>query len=233
MYEDFYNEGPSDFDIAIEEFKEGLRKTVKEEILNEMAHLRKENEELQEVKENFDKIKQEYKDKERQFNIKEDEMMRTLARKKIEELITIADVKKEIYFLEGKSGYVPKCNKCDDKRLIHFKSPSGKDCTEPCPVCGKSYYMYFVKPVDSISIEFNTDPCIRSRVYYKRRDCFSDSTTYTNYTNQDILDGNPDEFDYEHFNQYYIAFESKELAQQICDRINKKNGVPDNAKFEE
>ena len=58
MWEDFYNEGPSDFDIAIEEFKEGLRKTVKEEILNEMSRLKKENEELQEVKKNFDKIKQ-------------------------------------------------------------------------------------------------------------------------------------------------------------------------------
>lgn len=51
MWEDFYNEGPSDFDIAIEEFKEGLRKTVKEEILNEMTRLKKENEKLQEAKE--------------------------------------------------------------------------------------------------------------------------------------------------------------------------------------
>ena len=71
--------------------------------------------------------------------------MKILARKKIEELTTIADMKSEAYWLDNASGYIPKCNKCDDERLIHFKSPSGKDCTEPCPNCGTPYYMYFVR----------------------------------------------------------------------------------------
>lgn len=230
MYEDFYNEGPSDFDIAIEEFKEGLRKTVKEEILNEMARLKKENEELQEVKENFEKIKQEYKDKERQFNVKEDEMMRTLARKKIEELTTIADMKSEAYWLDTASGYIPKCDKCDDKRLIHFKSPSGMDCTEPCPNCGTSYYMYFVKPVDAVKIRFTNEPCIKSELYYIKHDYFGGNTTYSN---KNIFNGNPDEFDYEHFNAHNVAFTSKELAQEISRRLNKRRGVPDNAEIKE
>lgn len=46
MLEDFYNEGPSDFDITIEEFKEELRKNVRDEYVKEMARLKKENEEL-------------------------------------------------------------------------------------------------------------------------------------------------------------------------------------------
>ena len=41
MWEDFYNEGPSDFDIAIEEFKEELRKNVRDEYVKEMTRLKK------------------------------------------------------------------------------------------------------------------------------------------------------------------------------------------------
>ena len=230
MYEDFYNEGPSDFDIAIEEFKEQLKKSVKEDYIKEMARLKKENEELQEVKKNFDKIKLEYQRKGEEFKLKEQDITKILARKKIEELTTIADMKPEAYWLDSIYGYVPKCNKCDDKRLIHFKSPSGKDCTEPCPNCGTSYYMYFVKPVDAVRIRFTNEPCIKSELYYIKHDYFGGSTTYSN---KEIFNGNPDEFDYEHFNAYRVAFTSKKLAQEICDKLNKMKGVPDNAKIEE
>ena len=230
-FEDFYNEGPSDFDIAIEEFKEGLRKTVKEEILNEMARLKKENEELQEVKENFEKIKQEYKDKERQFNIKEGEMMRTLARKKITELTTIADFSEHLYCINSSYAYIPKCDKCDDKREIHFKSPNGKDFREECPICGKGYWKYFVKPLDAIKINFTNDPFIKSKAWAVKYREYTDSTTYQT---QDIWRGTADEFDInDNYKTYHTAFDSKELAQQICDRENKKNNVPDNAEIEE
>ena len=40
MYEDFYDYEHSYFDEQIEEFKEGLRKTVKKEFLDEMNKLR-------------------------------------------------------------------------------------------------------------------------------------------------------------------------------------------------
>jgi hypothetical protein len=91
MYEDFYNDGPSDFDIAIEEFKEGLRKTVRDEYVKEMARLKKENEELQEVKKNWAQIQMEYQFKEEKFNREKSEIERELARKKFNELTTIAD----------------------------------------------------------------------------------------------------------------------------------------------
>ena len=227
MYEDFYNEGPSDFDIAIEEFKEGLRKTVKEEYVREMARLKKENEELQEVKKNFDKIKHNYHEKERLFNIKEDEMMRTLARKKFEELTTIADFSEHLYVIDYKDGYIPKCDKCDDNRHIHFTSPSGRDCTESCPDCGKRYCVYYVKPVDAIKIKFYRDPCLKSEAWAVKYEEYNDSVRYQK---ENVWNGKAEEFNIVD-NSYTIrhtCFESKELAQQICDRINKKNNVPDN-----
>ena len=226
MWEDFYNEGPSDFDIAIEEFKEGLRKTVKEEILNEMSRLKKENEELQEVKENCGKIKQDYEDKKKELEREKDNLNYTLSRKKFEELTTITGLSEHIYYIDYDSGYGPKCDKCDDNREIHFKSPSGKDCKELCPDCSKRYCVYYVKSVDAIKIRFSKDPVLRSEAWAVKYDKYGDSTTYKI---ENIWKGTAEDFNIDDYQTIRkAAFDSKELAQKVCDRINKKNNVPDN-----
>ena len=230
MWEDFYNEGPSDFDIAIEEFKEGLRKTVKDEFVKEMTRLKKENEELQEVKKNFDKIKQEYKDKEDALKRKEDNLNYELAHKKFNELTTIAGFSGHIYAIDYKEGRIPKCDKCDDNRQIHFTSPSGRDCKEDCPVCGKRYCIYYPKPVDAIKIRFSKDPYLKSEAWAVKYDEYNDSTTYKT---ENIYEGTAEEFNIDdYYTLRHTCFESKELAQKICDRINKKNNIPDNVEIE-
>ncbi len=212
MWEDFYNEGPSDFDIAIEEFKEGLRKTVKDEYVKEMTRLKKENEELQEVKKNFDRIKQEYKDKEDALKRKEDNLNYELARKKFNELTTIADFSEHIYIIDYKEGYVPKCNKCDDNRQIHFTSPTGRDCKEDCPVCGKRYYMYYPKPVNAIKIRFSKDPYLKSEAWAVKCDEYGDSTTYKK---ENIYEGTAEKFNIDdYYTLRHTCFESKELVQK-------------------
>ena len=226
MWEDFYNEGPSDFDIAIEEFKEGLRKTVRDEYVKEMTRLKKENEELQEVKKNFNKIKQEYKDKEEALKRREDNLNYELARKKFNELTTIADFSEHIYVIDYKEGYVPKCDKCDDNRQIHFTSPSGRECKEDCPVCGKRYCIYYPKPVDAIKIRFSKDPYLKNEVWAVKYEEYCENITYKK---ENVWKGAAEEFNFDdYYTLRHTCFESKELAQQICDRINKKNEVPDN-----
>jgi len=230
MFEDFYNEGPSDFDIAIEEFKEGLRKTVRDEYVKEMTRLKKENEELQEVKKNWAQIQMEYQFKEEKFNREKSEIERELARKKINELIELADLHQECYYIDTVYGYVPKCDKCDEKRKIYFKSPSGRNCEEECPVCGKYWCKYVVKPIPSIRIRFDNNPNIECEVIYTYHNNFGDST---NYTNKNIYNGTIDDFDIKTYNRYYTVFSSKELAEQVCDRLNKDAGVPDNLEIKE
>ena len=61
-YDDFYNE-PSEADIYIEELKDKIRTEVKEDIINELEKLRKENKELQDVKNNINKLEKEYNQK--------------------------------------------------------------------------------------------------------------------------------------------------------------------------
>lgn len=225
MYEDFYNEGPSDYELFMNDLKETLKKSIKDEFIKEMDKLRAENKKLQDVKENFEQIKLDYAHKEQELKAREQDMEKNLARKKIMELATIADMKAQIYYIDDDTAYLPKCDKCDENRLIHFKSPTGKDCTEPCPDCGTTYHKYYVKPVDTMKILFPNDPALHRVAYYLRHDRWGESYSYEL---QDIYRGSAADYDANSgYKMHHTAFESKELAQEICDRINKERGIPE------
>lgn len=227
MYEDFFNEGPSDYELFMNDFKEALKKSIKDEFIKEMDKLRAENKRLQNVKENFEQIKLDYAHKEQELKAREQDMEKNLARKKIMELATIADMKAQIYYIDDDTAYLPKCDKCDENRLIHFKSPTGKDCTEPCPNCGTTYHKYYVKPIDTMKILFPNDPALHRVAYYLRHDRWGESYSYEL---QDIYKGSAADYDTSSgYKMHHTAFESKELAQKICDRINKDRNIPENA----
>lgn len=229
MYEDFFNEGPSDYELFMNDLKETLKKSIKDEFIKEMDKLRAENKKLQNVKENFEQIKLDYAHKEQELKAREQDMEKNLARKKIMELATIADMKAQIYYIDDDTAYLPKCDKCDENRLIHFKSPTGKDCTEPCPDCGTTYYKYYVKPVDTMKILFPNDPALHRVAYYLRHDRWGESYSYEL---QDIYRGSAADYDTSSgYKMHHTAFESKELAQKICDRINKDRNIPENAEI--
>lgn len=192
MYEDFYNEGPSDYELFMNDLKETLKKSIKDEFIKEMDKLRAENKKLQDVKENFEQIKLDYAHKEQELKAREQDMEKNLARKKIMELATIADMKAQIYYIDDDTAYLPKCDKCDENRLIHFKSPTGKDCTEPCPDCGTTYHKYYVKPVDTMKILFPNDPALHRVAYYLRHDRWGESYSYEL---QDIYRGSAADYD--------------------------------------
>ena len=229
MYDDFYGDDYSEMNQFLDELKQTALKNAREEYIKKMEHLEKENAELQEVKKNWAQIQMEYQFKEEKFNREKSEIERELARKKFNELTTIADFSEHLYVIDYKEGYVPKCDKCDDNRQIHFTSPSGRDFNEDCPVCGKRYCIYYPKPVDAIKIRFSKDPYLKSEVWAVK---YEESCENITYKTENIWKGTAEEFN---IDDYYIlrhtCFESKELAQQICDRINKTNGVPDNVEI--
>lgn len=228
MYDDFYDVGLSYFDEQVEEFKDGLRKTVKEEFLKKMERLEKENRELQEVKKNWQKIKNELEQEKQNYKFKENELKQKLAHMKINELLETAKWADRVYYIDNVRGNLPLCGKCDN-RQIHFKSPSGKDLTEECPICGKSYRKYIVKELSSFELQFKTDSHITCKGYFVKHDEYCGSTKYTC---QNVYDGAVEDFDIHRYNHYNTVFTSKELAQQICDKINKENNVPDNLEIE-
>lgn len=81
------------------------------------------------------------------------------------------------------------------------------------------------KEIPSFELHFKTDSHITCEGYFVKHHGYGD---YTTYTCQDVYDGTVEDFDIHRYNHYCTVFTSKELAQQICDKINKENNVPDN-----
>lgn len=230
MSDDFYRsyEDFSEMDQFLDELKQTALKNAKEEFLQKMERLEKENAELQEVKKNWNQLKLEVEREKENYKFDKDKLEREIARKKINELLKMAQWSDKVYYIDSAFGYVPKCGKCDN-REIHFTSPSGNNLTEPCPVCGKYWCKYIVKEMSCFKLRFSNDPCIKCEVYFVRREEYSDSTIYHSCN---IFNGTAEEFNEKSYNKYNTAFTSKELAQQICDKINKNNGVPDNIEYD-
>lgn len=126
---DFYNE-PSEFDMQVDEFKQSLLESVKDEYKSEMELLRKENADLQEVKRNYEQIKQEYKNKIVELEQQKSNLRYEVRRERLKDLMKDFEVVLYRAYSKSKSG--PKCNKCDEERNIYYKSPLGKQLVEQC-----------------------------------------------------------------------------------------------------
>lgn len=137
--EDYYE--PSEFDEKVEEFKDYLRQSIKEETKNEIEKLRKENESLQEIKRNWDNLVKEYEDKKRELEYKIRECESKVSLKRLETLFKETGMNVIMYRPDYVHVYGKKCNKCDDDRYIHFSSPSGKDYIEDCE-CAKTFFRF-------------------------------------------------------------------------------------------
>ena len=226
MSDDFYRsyDDFSEMDQFLYELKQTALKNAKEEFLKKMERLEKENAELQEVKKNWNQLKLELEREKENYKFDKDKLEREIAHKKIDELLKMAQWSDKIYYIDSVYGYVPKCGKCDNRK-IHFTSPSGNDMTEPCPVCGTYWCKRIVKEITCLKLRFDKEPYLKCETYFEKYDEYCGSTTYHS---RNIFNGTAEEFDEKSYNKYETAFTSKELAQQICDKINKNHGIPDN-----
>lgn len=201
MFDDFYDNSP-EIEALTEEFKDSLLKSVKEEFLNEMDRLRKENAELKE----FKLKKAEY-----------DSQLRELKRSKeleIEQIRKGAEKKRLMDVLKDnfmETAYYPqytwkykydKCDKCDENRCIHFKSPSGRELSEPCS-CSERVNYYKPEECSIVDIHSNFDSLL-----FRYED-----------KNGWIVAIKSDNKEYE---EDYKCYRTVEECQKECDRLNKE-----------
>jgi hypothetical protein len=216
--EDFYYE-PSAFDIQVDEFKKALAESVREEFITEMERLKKENEELQSIKTNFDQIKKQYRDKEQQLEWERQDLIRKVRRERLSDLMK--DFEVVMYMPYSKRELPPKCDKCDDNRKINYKTPLGRDSSEACD-CSVGKYVYY--PEEYICSEFRINRDGNDIIaWYKVKPSSScdddyascDSSTFAETIYHDGLK-------YKDLKQYKTFFKTKEECQGYCDYLNAK-----------
>lgn len=216
--EEEYYDDHSEFDAQIDEFKESLKKAVKQEHIDEMNRIKKENEELQEVKKNFESIKQDYARKEQELNRERNNLLSTVRKERLEELFK--GRKPIAYKVRMTVAKIPKCNRCDDYRRIHFKSPLGNYMTERC-ICDKGKQLY--KPETLVISEFSLGRHELS-VFYKPFD-WSDTDGMTidhdassTHSSNVYKEGE----DFSKLKRYETVFMNEEDCLKYCEYLQEK-----------
>lgn len=206
--EDVFEE--SEFDSRIEEFKKTLKENVKQEIMDKIASLEKENEELRIFRDRRDEIVAEY----RKAIAQAKEEVRRAENKARHARLTelLGPYLTEAWKVDWRLEQGPKCGKCDENRQIHFLSPLGREMKEEC-TCAKRTTVFFPRKISLYRLcEYRTGMIEK---------------TYENASNCEDADIRAmklvkDGADFAKINTYYDAFETLELCQKYCDWKNSE-----------
>lgn len=202
---------------TLNQLKVEIEQSVKQEIKEELAYLRKENEELKDIKKKFDVIKTEYDKKQREMDETIKNTEQKFAKIKLNELMKLFAF--EAWGIGSNYVYLPKCNKCDGYRNVKVQLPSGNMVKDACTVCGKQKERYYP--------ERNTLHKITDRYDLKAHylqenhsDCFEfDTAVKYLKTVEEAIKMNACDI-YSH-----VIFRTKEEAQKVCDILNNQNGI--------
>lgn len=208
-FEENWCEEPREEETAL---IEAIKENVKQDIKAEMERLRKENAALQQYKQE----RQEY---ESRLKTEVEAYKRTLRQGKIKELF--GDYIGTGWGVRGNTILPPKCDKCDEKRIVHFKSPSGKELTELCD-CAHGKIVY--EPIELSLMKIRDYKGNISR-YYSDKESRSENSEYYDYTSY-VYDGKTP---FDKLTSYWaIVFLDKETCERYCawktEQEAKENG---------
>lgn len=213
--EDFYE--PSEIEIMFMQLKHNLLKTVKEEYVVEMERLKKENEELLDVKVNFETVKRDYENKKRQLESEYQKLKSNVRSERLVDLLK--DHKIVMYKAYSKKQYPPKCDKCDKYRKIQYVSPLGRNTSEDC-LCKDGKLVYY--PEEYIRYEFRLNPRENNvTAWYRKYSDDGDGFTYDSSIHANSIYSS--NINFKDVNEYNTFFKTKEECQAYCDWINENN----------
>lgn len=217
MYDEYWDE-PSEYDEMIMDLKLSLRESVRQEIKDEIASLRKKLGELTDVQNNWSEKLRELEDEKFKYQEAARNAKSEANRAKLSELME--SIEQEAWTLKGRHEYLqPKCDKCDKDRQRHFISPLGRDMKEPCE-CSKRKYLYTVEPLKLYKIHQ------RVRNGGKPDDVW---LYYALYNSAGFFNGDVDEDielinirlgETEHRERYHSVFFDRDDAQEYAEELN-------------
>jgi len=216
--DDFYNE-PSEFEQQVDEFKQALIKSVKQEFVDKMERLRKENDELKVFKSQKQEFERQHNhalsDLQRRASEAEQKAKHARLRELLGENLTVAWGVKDDY------EELPKCDKCDKDRKIHFNAPSGKELTEACE-CGHKKHNFVPQELS----------LVRFYMMGEKRD-YDEERIEKHYRKVDKIESDYDEYRdttsvyrgeaFDKASRYGIVFLEKAKCEEYCDWLNTKD----------
>lgn len=205
---------PTEFDIAMADFKASIVDNVRQEIKDKIDRLEKENAELREVKDNWQKIQAEHERAMRDLRIEKEHAKKHAEKARLQTVfrdLCVTGYQVHCEYMQG-----PKCDKCDEYRKIHFVSPMGRSMTEDCQ-CAASKTFYSPKEVSLISFWIGNG--VGTRCYERSDGDSSDQYKYCAAVYSEL----PEEL--ETINSYRAVFLNVADCQAYCDWHNKKNGL--------
>lgn len=215
-FEENWCEEPREEETAL---IEAIKENVKQDIKAEMERLRKENAELKQYKQERQEVENVKKWYESRLQTEVEAYKRTLRQGKIKELF--GDYIGTGWGVGCNTVLPPKCNKCDEKRLVHFKSPSGRELTEPCD-CAHGKIVY--EPIELTLISFSKHRDEIIRYFIDRNHTTKNYWEYEDSTSS-IYDG---ETPFEDLDYWEIVFLDKETCERYCawktEQEAKKDG---------
>lgn len=215
--EDFFEES-LEFAEQVIALKDAMSKSIKGNILYEMERLKRENEELQKVKRDWEAIKREHAEKARQFESARKNLEDTVRRERLDTLLEPLRIIRFRAVVENKLG--PKCDKCDDNREVEYITPLGRKKKEDCE-CNVRKRVY--QPEEYLVSEFSTERNGQQlNIWYKRsRYADSDHEVYdsrTDYCKVIYASG----MSYENLKTHETFFDTQAECQAYCDWLNAK-----------
>ena len=215
MYDDFYE--PSDYDIMVEELKEKLRESVKQEYVDEMNRLKAEVERLSDIKKNWNEKCKELDDAKRDAERTKRDALSQAKKMRLGELLN--DYIIPVWGLQYDYKYLrEKCDKCDEYGRIHYKSPQGYDRDEACD-CRQKVCVW--TPVEAEIVEINRNEWagndkVPYHVYFEWKvgakgedpDDFSQTMKFA------------DGLEFEKVDPFRMVFRDKDRAKTYCDWKN-------------
>lgn len=216
-FEEKWCEEPREEEAAL---IDAIKNSVRQDIKAEMERLREENAELQQYKQERQEVENVKKWYESRLQTEVEAYKRTLRQGKIKELF--GDYMGTGWGTRGNTILPPKCDKCDEKRLVHFKSPRGKELTEPCD-CAHGKIVY--EPIELSLMKIRDYNGNISR-YYCDKESRSEHSEYYDYTSY-VYDGKTP---FDKLTSYWsIVFLDKETCERYCawrtEQEAKKNEV--------
>ena len=197
---------------------DAIKNSVRDDIKQEMERLRKENAELQQYKKERQEVENIKKFYESRFQNQVEIYKRELRTAKIKELF--GDYIGTAWGVGRNTILPPKCNKCDEKRLIHFKSPRGKELTEPCD-CAYGKIVYEPIELSLMKIRDYEGNILR---YYYDKESRSEDSEYYDYTSY-VYDGKTP-FD-KLISCWDIVFLDKGTCERYCEWKNEQEAKKD------